>query len=244
MSVFILATCAPTNESIMEVLLTADASLDLRANPDMEAQGVAIEAHLDRGRGPVATVLVQRGTLRVGDSIVAGDAYGRVRRMVDEHGEDVAEAYDRAAIILRGRCAVTNFDFSEYGELLAQVERASPEERQAMGLRVLGNGFAPLLAQYARRGVPMSLRARVWRPARASDLLVFGAHGERVLFVKDPFHGEGEANWTERDGVRRTSERRRAQRGSHPGLRGQKLSTYIGTCSQILKRIHGQVAVM
>jgi len=74
------------------VLLTADASLDLRANPDMDAQGVAIEAHLDRGRGPVATVLIQRGTLRVGDSVVAGDAYGRVRRMVDEHGADVAEA--------------------------------------------------------------------------------------------------------------------------------------------------------
>ncbi len=74
------------------ILLTADAALDLRANPDMEAQGVAIEAHLDRGRGPVATVLVQRGTLRVGDSVVAGDAYGRVRRMVDEHNEDVTEA--------------------------------------------------------------------------------------------------------------------------------------------------------
>ncbi|CAN5436033.1 hypothetical protein BH09ACT9_BH09ACT9_26040 [soil metagenome] len=74
------------------VLLTADASLDLRANPDMDAQGVAIEAHLDRGRGPVATVLIRRGTLRVGDSIVAGDAYGRVRRMVDEHGQDVHEA--------------------------------------------------------------------------------------------------------------------------------------------------------
>ncbi|MEQ0561058.1 translation initiation factor IF-2 [Amycolatopsis sp. NEAU-NG30] len=74
------------------ILLTADAALDLRANPDMEAQGVAIEAHLDRGRGPVATVLVQRGTLRIGDSVVAGDAYGRVRRMVDEHNEDVTEA--------------------------------------------------------------------------------------------------------------------------------------------------------
>ncbi|WP_091448448.1 translation initiation factor IF-2 [Actinokineospora iranica] len=74
------------------ILLTADAALDLRANPDMEAQGVAIEAHLDRGRGPVATVLVQRGTLRVGDSIVAGDAYGRVRRMVDEFNEDITEA--------------------------------------------------------------------------------------------------------------------------------------------------------
>ncbi|MFD8495495.1 translation initiation factor IF-2 [Amycolatopsis sp. NPDC059657] len=74
------------------ILLTADAALDLRANPDMEAQGVAIEAHLDRGRGPVATVLVQRGTLRVGDSVVAGDAYGRVRKMVDEHNQNVTEA--------------------------------------------------------------------------------------------------------------------------------------------------------
>jgi translation initiation factor IF-2 len=80
-------------DSLLEaILLTADASLDLRANPDMEAQGVAIEAHLDRGRGPVATVLVQRGTLRVGDSVVAGDASGRVRRMLDEFGEDVKEA--------------------------------------------------------------------------------------------------------------------------------------------------------
>ncbi len=80
-------------ESLLEaILLTADATLDLRANPSMEAQGVAIEAHLDRGRGPVATVLVQRGTLRVGDSVVAGNAFGRVRRMINEHDEDVTEA--------------------------------------------------------------------------------------------------------------------------------------------------------
>ena len=64
------------------ILLTADAALDLRANPAMNAEGVAIEAHLDRGRGAVATVLVQRGTLHVGDSIVAGNAYGRVRAML------------------------------------------------------------------------------------------------------------------------------------------------------------------
>ena len=84
------------------VLLTADASLDLRANPDMDAQGVAIEAHLDRGRGPVATVIVQRGTLRVGDSIVVGDAYGRVRRMVDEYGNDVDEAGPSRPVQVQG----------------------------------------------------------------------------------------------------------------------------------------------
>lgn len=80
-------------EDLLEaVLLTADAALDLTANPTQDAQGVAIEAHLDRGRGPVATVLVQRGTLRPGSSIVAGDAYGRVRAMLDEDGNAVEEA--------------------------------------------------------------------------------------------------------------------------------------------------------
>jgi translation initiation factor IF-2 len=74
------------------VVLTADASLDLRANPNRPAEGVAIEAHLDRGRGPVATVLVQRGTLRVGESIVAGDAFGRVRAMLDEKGSTLEQA--------------------------------------------------------------------------------------------------------------------------------------------------------
>jgi translation initiation factor IF-2 len=74
------------------ILLTADAALDLRANPDKDARGVAIEGNLDRGRGPVATVLVQSGSLHVGDSIVAGVGYGRVRAMIDEHGETVEVA--------------------------------------------------------------------------------------------------------------------------------------------------------
>ena len=77
---------------IESVLLTADAALDLRAVANDVARGVAIEANLDKGRGPVATVLVQRGTLHVGDAIVAGGAYGRVRAMLDENGDPVSEA--------------------------------------------------------------------------------------------------------------------------------------------------------
>ncbi|MGL4172491.1 MAG: translation initiation factor IF-2 [Actinomycetota bacterium] len=88
------------------VLLTADAALDLRANPDKDARGVAIEAHLDKGRGAVATVLVQSGTLRVGDAIVTGHAYGRVRAMLDEHGENVTEASPSRPVMVLGLTAV------------------------------------------------------------------------------------------------------------------------------------------
>jgi translation initiation factor IF-2 len=79
-------------ELLDAVLLTADAALDLRANPNRDARGVAIEANLDKGRGSVATVLIQTGTLEVGDSIVAGAAHGRVRAMFDENGEAVLSA--------------------------------------------------------------------------------------------------------------------------------------------------------
>ncbi|GAB2820781.1 translation initiation factor IF-2 [Lentzea nigeriaca] len=113
------------------ILLTADASLDLRANPDMEAQGVAIEAHLDRGRGPVATVLVQRGTLRVGDSIVAGDAYGRVRRMVDEHGEDVHDALPSRPVQVIGLTSVPRAGDTFLVVEEDRVARQIAERRQA-----------------------------------------------------------------------------------------------------------------
>jgi translation initiation factor IF-2 len=79
-------------ELLDAILLTTDAALELFADAGVDAQGIAIEARLDKGRGPVATVLVTRGTLRVGDSIVAGDAYGRVRAMLNERGENVTEA--------------------------------------------------------------------------------------------------------------------------------------------------------
>jgi translation initiation factor IF-2 len=94
-------------DSLLEaVVLTADASLDLRANPEQNAEGLAIEAHLDRGRGPVATVLVQRGTLRVGDTLVAGSAFGRVRALLDEFGESVDEAPPSRPVLVLGLTAV------------------------------------------------------------------------------------------------------------------------------------------
>ncbi|MFI6210766.1 translation initiation factor IF-2 [Nocardia brasiliensis] len=122
------------------VLLTADAALDLRANPDMDAQGVAIEAHLDRGRGPVATVLIQRGTLRVGDSIVAGDAYGRVRRMVDEHGDDVTEALPSRPVQVIGFTSVPgagdNLLVVDEDRIARQIaDRRNARKRNALAAR-------------------------------------------------------------------------------------------------------------
>ncbi len=93
---------------IDSILLTADAAIDLRAIAEDDARGVAIEAHLDRGRGPVATVLVQRGTLKVGDAIVAGSAFGRVRAMLDEHGETVLEAGPSRPVQVLGFTSVPN----------------------------------------------------------------------------------------------------------------------------------------
>ena len=88
------------------VLLTADADLDLRANPDMDARGATVEARLDKGRGAVATVLVQSGTLHIGDAIVAGTSYGRVRAMLDENGNHMQEAGPSTPVQVLGLTSV------------------------------------------------------------------------------------------------------------------------------------------
>jgi len=118
------------------ILLTADAALDMRANAEQDAQGVAIEAHLDRGRGPVATVLVQRGTLRVGDSVVAGEAFGRVRAMLDEFGEPVDEAGPSRPVQVLGFTSVPdagdNFLVVPEDRVARQIaERRAARERNA-----------------------------------------------------------------------------------------------------------------
>ncbi len=119
------------------VVLTADASLDLRANPRQDAQGLVVEAHLDRGRGPVATILVQRGTLRVGDSIVAGPAHGRVRAMLDEFGDEITEADPSRPAMVLGLSAVPgagqNFIVVEDDRMARQIaEKREARERAAM----------------------------------------------------------------------------------------------------------------
>ncbi|WP_322936624.1 translation initiation factor IF-2 [Nocardioides bizhenqiangii] len=119
------------------IVLTADASLDLRANPVQDAQGLVVEAHLDRGRGPVATILVQRGTLRVGDSIVAGPAYGRVRAMLDEHGDEMTEADPARPAMVLGLSSVPgagqNFIVVEDDRVARQIaEKREARERAAL----------------------------------------------------------------------------------------------------------------
>src|SRR5690606_30521812 len=124
------------DELLEAVLLTADAALDLRANPNKPARGVAIEANLDRGRGPVATVLVQQGTLRVGDAIVAGSSHGRVRAMLDEHGKNVDEATPSRPVQVLGLASVPRagdtFLVAPDDRTARQIaEKREAQERQA-----------------------------------------------------------------------------------------------------------------
>ncbi|MFI0981969.1 translation initiation factor IF-2 [Streptomyces sp. NPDC021093] len=135
-------------EALLEaVILTADASLDLRANAEMDAQGIAIEAHLDKGRGAVATVLVQRGTLRVGDTMVAGDAYGRVRAMLDDNGNNVQEAGPSTPVLVLG---LTNVPGAGDNFLVVEEDRTARQIAEKRAARERN-------AAFARRGVRFSL---------------------------------------------------------------------------------------
>jgi translation initiation factor IF-2 len=136
MFVDVSATTHEGLDKLLEaIVLTADAALDLRANPDMPAQGVAIEAHLDKGRGPVATVLVHRGTLRTGDSIVAGSAHGRVRAMINDRGENVDAAPPSMPVQVLGLTSVPdagdNFLVVEDDRTARQIAQKREAQRRA-----------------------------------------------------------------------------------------------------------------
>jgi translation initiation factor IF-2 len=144
------------------IVLTADAALDLRANPNQDAQGLVVEAHLDRGRGPVATVLVQRGTLSVGDSIVAGPAHGRVRAMLDEHGDAITSATPSRPAMVLGLTAVPgagdNFLVVADDRVARQIaEKRDARERAAMLAKSTGRRTLEDFLSSMERGVSQEL---------------------------------------------------------------------------------------
>ncbi|MFD6358358.1 translation initiation factor IF-2 [Streptomyces roseolus] len=144
-------------DSLLEaVVLTADASLDLRANPDQDAQGIAIESHLDRGRGAVSTVLVQRGTLRIGDTIVAGDAYGRVRAMLDDKGNNVEEATPSTPVLVLG---LTNVPGAGDNFLVVDEDRTARQIAEKRAARERNAAFAKRVRRVSLEDLDKVLKA-------------------------------------------------------------------------------------
>jgi len=130
------------------ILLVADAELELTANPKADASGPIIESRLDVGRGPVATMLVHRGTLRVGDAVVAGDAWGKVRALYDYRGEKIKEARPGDPVEILG------FDHPPPGGEICRVVENERQARHLAGLR--GQRLrTEQMAQRAKRGVSL-----------------------------------------------------------------------------------------
>ena len=144
------------DDLLEKVLLVADAELELTANPKAEASGPIIESRLDVGRGPVATVLVQRGTLKVGDAIVAGDAHGKVRALQNYRGEKIKEARPGDPVEIIG------FDKPPPAGELAASSRTSA--RRASSPRPAASGCGASSARSRRSGAsrsrPCSRRCR------------------------------------------------------------------------------------
>ena len=166
------------DDLLEKVLLVADAELELTANPNAEASGPIIESRLDVGRGPVATMLVHRGTLRVGDAIVAGDALGKVRALYDYRGEKVKEARPGDPVEILG------FDVPPPAGELARVVENEREARQ--------------LAQRARPAAPHASSSRSARRAASRSRSLFaqlqeGAVQDLNLILKGDVGGSVEA---------------------------------------------------
>ncbi len=117
-------------DKLLEGIVLQSEVMELKANPDRSAEGVVVEAKLDKGRGPVGTVLIQRGTLRVGDIVVAGRAWGKVRALINDQGEQVQEAGPSVPVEILGFGSAP-----EAGDQLAVVESES-KAREITGYRV------------------------------------------------------------------------------------------------------------
>jgi translation initiation factor IF-2 len=171
------------DDLLEKVLLVADAELELTANPTAEASGPIIESRLDVGRGPAATMLIHRGTLHVGDAIVAGDAWGKVRALYDFRGDKVKEARPGDPVEILG------FDkpppAGEIGRVVENERRAAAPRTACAGLARRVDGES-LRADRGRRGAgpqprPQRRRRRVCRGGRlrAQQDPAFGSARER-----------------------------------------------------------------
>ncbi|MDO8949832.1 MAG: translation initiation factor IF-2 [Actinomycetota bacterium] len=126
-------------DEILEMILLQAEVLELKANPKADAHGVVIEAKLDKGRGPVATVLVQRGTLRVGDAIVAGTAHGRVRALISPLGDTVKSAGPADPVEIVGLASVPTAG-DEFVVVCDDREARQIAEERALKQRLLAHG--------------------------------------------------------------------------------------------------------
>ncbi len=141
-------------ENLLEmVLLTADV-LELKANPDRKARGVVIEAKLDKGRGPVATVLVQKGTLNVGDNVVIGSVHGKVRAMIDDKGRKVKDATPSTPVELLGLNGVP-----AAGEVMLSV--ADEKEARTIAEAFIAQSKEQLIAESKKNTTLESLFSQI-----------------------------------------------------------------------------------
>jgi translation initiation factor IF-2 len=163
-------------DKLLETILLQAEVLDLKANPDREAGGLVVEAQLDKGRGPVATVLVQRGTLKHGDIFVAGSAWGRVRALVNERGEMLKEAGPSVPVEVLGLNSAPEagdrFDVvpneARAREITDYRERQRREKRGAGGAaRASLESMMSQMAQAGRKEFPILVKADVQGSAEA-----------------------------------------------------------------------------
>ncbi|WP_243369133.1 translation initiation factor IF-2 [Microvirga solisilvae] len=165
-------------DSLLEGLSLQSEILDLKANPDRSAEGTVIEAKLDRGRGPVATVLVQRGTLRTGDIVVAGAEWGRVRALINDLGANTKEAGPSVPVEVLGfngtpeagdRVAVVESEARarEVTEYRTRQKRERAAARMGSAGRTLVDMMRDLKAGAGRKEFPLVIRADVQGSAEA-----------------------------------------------------------------------------
>ncbi len=162
-------------DKLLEVILLQAEVLDLKANPNREASGLVVEAQLDKGRGPVATVLVQRGTLKLGDIFVAGSSWGRVRALINDKGEHIKEAGPSVPVEVLGLNSAPEagdqFDVvpteARAREITDYRERKRRDSRGTTVVRTSLEQMMSQLSQAGRKEFPILVKADVQGSAEA-----------------------------------------------------------------------------